>query len=255
MLLFPGFGQTHAPWTRSRSRTSRRKGFASLTCDERGTGTSGGTFDLAGPTDAQDVAGDSSTGSRRGPTVSDTEIGAYGEDRSAVRRSGTQPSRAFRSRRSSPPRRGRASRRRSKPTGVVNIEPGPTPRRRRPGDVEHRVGCRGSLLPCSSPVAHRPDADLPRPRRPPLGSEPGDGGVPAAHGSEAALRPRERRTASPVRDRGVVPALPRRRPEGRWRRRDRARTGRVHDEVREASADARSSASTCRARLRGAACV
>src|SRR4051812_8487402 len=53
------------------------QGFASVSCDERGTGASGGSFDLAGPTDAQDAQAIFDWLSAQ-PEVSDTQIGAVG---------------------------------------------------------------------------------------------------------------------------------------------------------------------------------
>src|SRR4051794_34426689 len=54
-------------------------GFASVACYERGTGSSGGSFDLAGPLDAQDAQAIFSWFAAQ-PNVSPTEIGAEGFD-------------------------------------------------------------------------------------------------------------------------------------------------------------------------------
>lgn len=77
LLLFPGLGQTHAAMETIANASFAPAGFASLTCDERGTGASGGAFDLAGPTDVQDVH-DLFTWLAARSYVSDTEIGAFG---------------------------------------------------------------------------------------------------------------------------------------------------------------------------------
>lgn len=74
LLLFPGLGDTPAGGT-----DFAAAGFASVSCDERGTGSSGGSFDLAGPTSAQDAQAIFDWLAAR-PEVSDTKIGAYGED-------------------------------------------------------------------------------------------------------------------------------------------------------------------------------
>ncbi|MGH3009248.1 MAG: alpha/beta hydrolase [Gaiellaceae bacterium] len=74
LVLFPGLGDTPTDGT-----TFAAAGFASISCDERGTGSSGGSFDLAGPTDAQDAQAIFDWLAAR-PEVSDTQIGAYGED-------------------------------------------------------------------------------------------------------------------------------------------------------------------------------
>jgi pimeloyl-ACP methyl ester carboxylesterase len=52
-------------------------GFASLACDARGTGASGGTFGLDGPKEVQDVRDLFAWFAAR-PDVSDTQIGAFG---------------------------------------------------------------------------------------------------------------------------------------------------------------------------------
>jgi pimeloyl-ACP methyl ester carboxylesterase len=74
LVLFPGLGD--APTDGTDFATA---GFASVACDERGTGSSGGSFDLAGPTDAKD-AQDIFDWLAARPEVSDARIGAEGED-------------------------------------------------------------------------------------------------------------------------------------------------------------------------------
>ncbi len=76
LVLFPGLGGT-VPSTDGTAFAAAD--FASVTCAERGTGSSGGSFDLAGPNDAADAQAIFDWLSAR-PEVSDTEIGAYGED-------------------------------------------------------------------------------------------------------------------------------------------------------------------------------
>jgi len=77
LLLFPGFFP-HAFLERLAETTFAPAGFASLACDERGTGSSGGSADLAGPADVADARALFDWLAAR-PDVSDTEIGAYGE--------------------------------------------------------------------------------------------------------------------------------------------------------------------------------
>lgn len=76
LVLFPGLGGD-PPTTDGTDFAA--VGFASVTCDERGTGSSGGEFDLAGPDDAADAQKIFDWLAAR-PEVSDTQIGAYGED-------------------------------------------------------------------------------------------------------------------------------------------------------------------------------
>lgn len=76
LVLFPGLGGK-PPATGGTDFAGA--GFASVTCDERGTGSSGGSFDLAGPNDAADAQAIFDWLAAR-PEVSDTQIGAYGED-------------------------------------------------------------------------------------------------------------------------------------------------------------------------------
>ena len=74
LVLFPGLGATPTDGT-----DFAAAGFASISCDERGTGSSGGSFDLAGPNDAADARAVFDWLAAR-PEVSDRQIGAYGED-------------------------------------------------------------------------------------------------------------------------------------------------------------------------------
>jgi pimeloyl-ACP methyl ester carboxylesterase len=74
LILFPGLGD---PPTGESGFTTA--GFASVSCSERGTGSSGGAFDLAGAKDAQDAQAIFGWLGAR-PEVSDTRIGAYGTD-------------------------------------------------------------------------------------------------------------------------------------------------------------------------------
>jgi len=74
LVLFPGLGGTPTD-----GAGFAAAGFASISCAERGTGSSGGSFDLAGPTDAQDAQAIYDWLAAR-PEVSDTAIGAEGED-------------------------------------------------------------------------------------------------------------------------------------------------------------------------------
>ncbi|HKB95002.1 MAG TPA: CocE/NonD family hydrolase [Gaiellaceae bacterium] len=77
LLLFHGLGQTHAFMEKIAAVAVAPAAFASLACDARGTGASGGKFGLDGPREVQDardlfgwLAGRSD--------VSDTRIGAFG---------------------------------------------------------------------------------------------------------------------------------------------------------------------------------
>lgn len=74
LVLFPGLGATPTDGT-----DFAAAGLASISCDERGTGSSGGSFDLAGPNDVADAQAIFHWLAGR-PQVSDTQIGAYGED-------------------------------------------------------------------------------------------------------------------------------------------------------------------------------
>jgi pimeloyl-ACP methyl ester carboxylesterase len=77
LLLFHGLGQTHAFMETIASLAAAPAGFASLACDTRGTGASGGKFGLDGPTEVQD-ARDLFAWLAARSDVSDTQIGAFG---------------------------------------------------------------------------------------------------------------------------------------------------------------------------------
>jgi hypothetical protein len=74
LVLFPGLADPAAPGIGFVAA-----GFASVACDERGTGGSAGFFDLAGPNDAADAQAIFDWLAAR-PEVSDTQIGAEGSD-------------------------------------------------------------------------------------------------------------------------------------------------------------------------------
>jgi hypothetical protein len=74
LVLFPGLREPPADGTRLATA-----GFASISCSERGTGLSGGSFDLAGPNDAADAQAIFDWLTAR-PEVSQTQIGAEGAD-------------------------------------------------------------------------------------------------------------------------------------------------------------------------------
>lgn len=76
IILFHGLGQSHTNME-SIGRVLTPLGFASLACDARGTGASGGTFGLDGPKEVQD-ARDLFTWFAARSEVSDTRIGAFG---------------------------------------------------------------------------------------------------------------------------------------------------------------------------------
>jgi alpha-beta hydrolase superfamily lysophospholipase len=77
LLLFHGLGQTHASMETIAQATFAPAGFASLACDARGTGASGGTFGLDGPKEVQD-ARDLFDWLAARSDVSDSKIGAFG---------------------------------------------------------------------------------------------------------------------------------------------------------------------------------
>jgi dienelactone hydrolase len=76
VLLFHGLGQSHAD-TGPDAAAFAQAGYASLACDARGTGASGGSFGLDGPRETQD-ARDLFAWLAARPEVSDTQIGAFG---------------------------------------------------------------------------------------------------------------------------------------------------------------------------------
>lgn len=77
VLLFHGLGQDHQSMETIASAALAPLGFASLACDARGTGASGGTSGLEGPTEVQDVR-DLFNWLAARSDVSDTQIGAFG---------------------------------------------------------------------------------------------------------------------------------------------------------------------------------
>ena len=77
LLLFHGLGQSHTTMEQIALAAFAPAGFASLACDAPGTGASGGTFGLDGPTDVQD-ARDLFDWLAARSDVSDTAIGAFG---------------------------------------------------------------------------------------------------------------------------------------------------------------------------------
>ena len=77
LLLFHGLGQTHATMEAVAAAAFAQAGYASLACDARGLGASGGSFGLDGPRETQD-ARDLFAWLAARPDVSDTQIGAFG---------------------------------------------------------------------------------------------------------------------------------------------------------------------------------
>lgn len=77
VLLFHGLGQNHQYMETIANATLAPVGLASLACDARGTGASGGRFGLEGPREVQDVSDLFAWFAARGE-VSDTQIGAFG---------------------------------------------------------------------------------------------------------------------------------------------------------------------------------
>jgi pimeloyl-ACP methyl ester carboxylesterase len=76
VILFHGLGQSHTDMEPIGTAMAQF-GFASLACDARGTGGSGGKFGLDGPTETQD-ARDLFNWFAARPDVSNTQIGAFG---------------------------------------------------------------------------------------------------------------------------------------------------------------------------------
>ena len=76
VILFHGLGQSHADMKPIGSALAGL-GFASLACDARGTGASGGKFGLDGPTEVQDALDLFDWFAARND-VSNTQIGAFG---------------------------------------------------------------------------------------------------------------------------------------------------------------------------------
>ena len=77
VVLFHGLGGSHADMEPIATGTFAPAGIASLECDARGTGASGGQFGLDGPREDQD-AQDLYNWLAARPGVSGTEIGAFG---------------------------------------------------------------------------------------------------------------------------------------------------------------------------------
>ena len=77
VMLFHGLGGKHQDMEPFATGFLAPAGYASLMCDARGEGASGGLFGLDGPTDVADTQFLFSWFAAR-PEISDTEIGAYG---------------------------------------------------------------------------------------------------------------------------------------------------------------------------------
>src|SRR5947208_15638385 len=77
VILFHGLGGSHADMESIAAGALAPAGYASLQCDARGTGASGGQFGLDGPRESQD-ARDLFTCLAGRSEVSDTQIGALG---------------------------------------------------------------------------------------------------------------------------------------------------------------------------------
>ena len=79
IVFFPRLGLVHAYEEDGDQTLFAADGFASISCDPRGTGASDGSFDLAGPSDAEDAQAIFDWLAAQ-PGVSPSHIGAYGED-------------------------------------------------------------------------------------------------------------------------------------------------------------------------------
>jgi len=77
VMLFHGLGGKHEDMETLATQALAPAGFASLMCDARGHGTSGGLFGLDGPADVQDTRELFAWLTAR-PEISDTQIGALG---------------------------------------------------------------------------------------------------------------------------------------------------------------------------------
>src|SRR5579864_7442199 len=77
VILFHGLGQSHSDMEPIATQALAPAGFASLMCDARGTGASGGVWGLDGPREDQD-ARDLFTWLAARPEISGTAIGAVG---------------------------------------------------------------------------------------------------------------------------------------------------------------------------------
>jgi pimeloyl-ACP methyl ester carboxylesterase len=77
LMLFHGLGGTHQPLEAVALQYFVPAGYATLQCDARGHGISGGLFGLDGPRDVQDTR-DLFTWLTARPEISDAQVGAYG---------------------------------------------------------------------------------------------------------------------------------------------------------------------------------
>ena len=77
VMLFHGLGGRHQDMEAFATQFLAPAGYASLMCDARGHGTSGGLFGLDGPVDVQDTRELFAWLTAR-PEISDTQVGAYG---------------------------------------------------------------------------------------------------------------------------------------------------------------------------------
>jgi len=77
VILFHGLGQSHTDMEPLATQVLAPARFASLECDARGTGASGGVWGLDGPRENQD-ARDLLNWLAARPDISDTQIGAFG---------------------------------------------------------------------------------------------------------------------------------------------------------------------------------
>jgi alpha-beta hydrolase superfamily lysophospholipase len=77
LMLFHGLGGTHQDIEAAAVQFLAPAGYATLQCDARGHGTSGGLFGLDGPRDVQDTR-ELFTWLTARPEISDTQVGAYG---------------------------------------------------------------------------------------------------------------------------------------------------------------------------------
>ena len=264
VILFHGLGQSHTDMEPIGTAMAQF-GFASLACDARGTGGSGGKFGLDGPTETQD-ARDLFNWFAARSDVSNTQIGAFGLSLGggAVWNAAVAgvPFKAIvpaitwtESRHCAQPRRRAEVRARRDPLpGRTAGEVGPDPGPDRPDAAAGRGNTGGHELRSGSLVAvalARADRADPPPAgtaRLPLRHGPGDYSVEDPRRPEAPLprRPRPRAGHEPgggagrLRRRGhrLVRPLPRRRPVAPTRHRACPRSmGRHDDGVQEAAGD------------------
>ncbi len=267
-MLFHGLGGKHQDMEPLATAFLAPAGYASLMCDARGHGTSGGLFGLDGPTDVADTQFLFNWLTAR-PEISDTQIGALGISLgggavwnaavAGVPFKAIVPTITWTSLTTALAPQGLSKSGlvvllvAARPDGAV----GSGASRRGSGadvELEHRAGGgtrRAALAADASLVADGADAADPGQARLPLRHRPGRGGVQAAEGPEAALRRRPRplagaepagRAADVLRRGGpVVRPLPqghgeRDRQEAAGRARARS-VGRIDDELRRAAAD------------------